>query len=188
MALPSTKTTILFVTRSPAWERDVEITWGMVTQVFTSRAGLEQRTQQRGRVTIGMKYEAVMNGESARAREARIAFEVRAALVVPVWPFKAVTASVMFENEVEISTLPTMDLFAPGDYVFLYDPTLGGQFRLIASVESVFLTFEEDEAAIDFPEGSTIYPCRLFTRANGEANSERLSDESIAEMFDLFTL
>ena len=87
MAIPSTTTAAtLYVTREPAWEHGVELTQSLVTSLFTSRAGLEQRQQLRDLSHWTMRYTTYDAKTTERARWERTQAELAAPLVVPFWP------------------------------------------------------------------------------------------------------
>ncbi len=191
MAIPSTDNQpLVFVTRQPAWEREVTLEQGMATTIFTGRSNLEQRVQQSPRANFRLGYETVLNRSGWKLREERTAVEIRTKLVVPFWPRKRVTASTIVSNLVSISGKSTPDWFTPGDYIYLFHTSVGGYFRLIVDTGSSDqqLELEADLSSPVFPIGSAVYPCRFCLRDIGDGQFEGLSEDSVIEKLAFMTL
>lgn len=188
MTASSNNTALLFISRQPAWERRVKLTQAMLTDVFTSRSGLEQRQNRQSRGRWTMRYSSFCRLADAPARRARILAEVSAPLIVPFWTERAATTSAIVANVVSIDRTPDADWFAAGDYVFFSDALLGDQFREIASVAGSALTLEPDGGAIAFLTGTRIYPCRACIRAPGSASVEVAGEDAALETMEVATL
>lgn len=189
MAIPSTNTAeVLFVSREPAWEHGIELTQSMVTNIFTSRAGLEQRQQRRDRSHWTMRYKTYDAAATAIERWQRTQAELAAPLVVPFWTESAALAS-LSGNTATISRTATVDWFAVGDYIYITDGEQS-QFRTIASygVSLQALVLDALTGAIAFDPDARVYPCRICERGGGKADSRSIHEASREEDVTYSTL
>lgn len=190
MALADTEnTSLLFVTRSPAWERGVRLKQQMGGTQFTSRAGLEQRVARQRRATWSVQFAAVLDQTDAAARLVRAAAEMRAPLVLPFWAIPGVTVSTISADKVTLNRFTTPDFYAAGDYVYFWTDALGGQFRLVtgngASLQE--MTLAPLTGALAYPIGTSVYPCRIFIRS-GDARTTMMSESSVEETLNFASL
>jgi hypothetical protein len=189
MAIPSTTTVdLLFVSREPAWENGVELIQSMVSGVFTSRSGLEQRQQRIGRGHWTMRYRTYDVAATALSRWKRTQAELAAPLVVPFWPEGGTLAS-LASDVATISRTATEDWFLVGDYIFITNGTVG-QFRTIAGygISLQALELEEVDDPVAFSPGARVYPCRLCERGGGKAEAMILHEASRQEEVTYNTL
>lgn len=182
MAIPSTSTAeVLFVSREPAWEKGVELIQSMVSSVFTSRAGLEQRQQRRHRGHFTIRYTTYDTAATALERWRRTQAELASPLIVPFWTESATLAS-LASNTATISRTATDDWFVVGDYIFITDGTVG-QFRTIAGygISLQALQLVPITGAVAFAPGSRVYPCRACERGGGKAEAKLTHEASREE-------
>lgn len=182
MALPSTSnSTLLFSSTQPAWERGVELVQGHQTRLFTSRSGLEQRQQGRIRSQCGLSFYAYFSQADAPERDERMRAELVSPVVVPFWTEEARVVS-MTSTSVTITRAATIDWFAAGDYIYLWDG-LNGQFRMVTGQGATdqILTLEAVGAPVIFGANSAVYPCRICVRTAGLVEYREDSDFAVEE-------
>lgn len=163
--IPSTADTPTFVTTAPAWEHGVDLEQAMDTSVFMTRAGLEERQQRRQRGKYSLSYKSQMARSAGRARDAAAAAAAATGLIVPFWTEPALATTDLTADTVTIDRTPDADWFTAGDWVFFTDPTLGDEFREIASVSGDTLTLVALGGSKAYLTGVTVYPCRACVRA-----------------------
>jgi hypothetical protein len=186
--IPSTLDTPTVITRRPAWEAGVEFEQAMDTDVFRSRAGLEQRQQRRQRGRYLLDYTTRLSAAEALTRDVLAASENVGPLIVPFWTRAARTDSPIIANVVTIDYAPDGDFFSDGDYVFFDSPSQGEQFRLIAGTAGSSLTLVADGGAIAFVTGTRVYPCRRCIYEAGRAEWAPESREATSEKLRFITL
>lgn len=187
MAIQSTDTTELFITRAPAWEDGVSLDQAMASDVFAARSGYEQRQarRKRGMWTIG--YKAYLNRAERTAREERALNEVRARCWVPFWTETSTTVGViMAANFVTIDRFPTTDFFVPGHWIYFAGSV--PQFRQIAATAGNGITLEPTGAPIIYALGTTLYPVLPCVRRSGQADFRQSSEATYIEKLVYSTL
>ena len=191
MAIPSTGTVSpIFTTTGPAWEAGVTLAQNMVSDVSTSRSGLEQRQQRSARGRWKITYVAKLNQTERSARERRARAEVVSPVWVPFWTEAGLTATAIVANTFSMDREWSLDFFSPGDWVLFDSPTQGQQFR---QIDSIGITAQElvlvaMTGAIAFDPLTRIFPCRLCTRDNGGAEFQAASEITHTERLTYSTL
>lgn len=184
--------TPLFFNARPAWERTIAVSIKMQAISTTSRDGLMQThaTTNRGIYTI--RYAVVRNRASRLAYQPTQLAQLTAPTWVPFWPFRALTTNSLGigGTSVSISLLSSVDWFAAGDWVLLYEASAAGtnQWRQIASVTGQTLTLVALGGSLAFGTGSSIAPARLCVRERGEAQADLYHETSEIESVNFRTL
>lgn len=188
MTPSTTNTSLLFVTRQPAWEKKVRSKQAMHTDIFDARSGIEQRQGRQSRGRWSMEYQAVLNFTDAEARRVRTRGEVAAPLIVPFWAERGILTSDLVANVFSMDRTGDADWFYPGDYVLLSSEALGDQFRQIASIDGNDVTLEADAEGEDYLTGATVWPCRACIRDAGSAVFRTSIENSDNETLNYSTL
>lgn len=181
----SENTPSIAVTARPDWAAGVMLMQTHQSAIFTGRSGMEQRGRSRAVPKHRLKYtlSGLSNAEQ-RAALKNAQAEGRSVCVVPFWTERARIVNALTLDEILLNTDPRPGFWQPGQYVYLFDPTLGGQFRQISAADNRTLTLEELEDALDFPAGCYVYPaihCRRLLGADDLTRSDWTSGQMQVE-------
>lgn len=149
----------------PDWAQGVVQGTRYRTEIQQTRAGMEQRTQHRLRPILTMEY--TTTPEAAEALE-RVATQTRGPILTPWWPHGLKLAVPMpSDTEITLSSAPIASEWDRDGWVYLWNRSIGGEFRQIDS--RLALTITLTGTGTTYPAGSWAFPVRLATRAGDEA-------------------
>ncbi len=172
MSFPKTTDTPTRIAFMPDWREGVMLTQVFETTIQRSRAGLEQRNRKRQFARYHLEYTRTgLTRAEARGRLDAIRAEFRGPLTVPLWTdgiqlqvaMSLVTSALLESNPVDDEWMAPFD-------VFLWDPSLGGQWRTCSAVNGRNLTFTGTGHL--YPLGAYVFPTRRMIR---EVNEGMLS-------------
>ena len=170
----------------PDWSMGVSMEMAYETAIFTSRSNLEQRHRKRksSSMTITWAVTGLTKAE-LDARRASDYLESRTVCRVPFWPMVApLDAAMSVETSCTIDRTPTPEFWRAGDWIYIYDPVLGGEFREVASQGSptTQLTLVSKSGAILFPQGAKVWPCRDCEK---DVNEGVITRSNVANLFNV---
>lgn len=156
----------LFISDQPDWGRGVVLIHSHITQIKTSRSGLEQRS--RNRVTPMIRLEWTAGGlTQAEIKQRGIddLAESRYPCVVPLWTEPVgMDGDMPDADTISIDTTPAAGEFEQGDWIYIDDGT-ARQFRQIETLaDTDTFNLETHAAPTTFTGTVTVYPCRKFEK------------------------
>ena len=166
-----------FIADEPDWGQPVTAKWIFVTEIFTARDGLEQRSRIRFIPQVQIEYilTGLTNAEYV-TRAAQLLLDARAALWVPWWTEEnslAITSPT--SNDLEISVPRRPGWFKVGDNVYIDDGTTTEFREITAIIDSTNLTISTGTA---FTIGTPCWPCRLCESIQPSTDATRDAVES----------
>lgn len=172
----------------PDWREGVRLTQAFTSTVNTSRSGLEQRQRRRQRPVYHLEYQrTALTPAEAQGRLDAIKDEFRKPLTVPFW-----TDGIVLQSSMTVATAALLDSNpilaewnAPFD-VFLWDPSLGGEWRTLTVINGRNLTFSGSGQL--FPAGAFVFPSRRMIREAGDVMGALVDVQSGREIVRLRTL
>lgn len=154
----------------PDWGEGLKQRTTYRTELSTSRRGLEQRTQHRVRPMLVIDYRAqgIHDADARKRLEAAVA-NFRKPLLVPWWPQGTVLQSTSTDTGALLSTNPVADDWDRDGFIYLWNRSIGGEFRILASRTGRTLTLTDEGGHLAFPAGSFAFPVRLAVRERDDA-------------------
>ncbi len=173
----------------PDWGEGVRQVLIYRTDILRSRAGIEQRSQRMTRPKLGLEYVATATDEPARRRIETILATSRGPLHVPWWTSGVkLSVAMTAATSLTLEHVPIAEDFDQVALVYLWDRTVGGEWRTVASRAGAVLTLTSSGVHTLFPAGSWCFPVRLAVRDRDDSLLETAHQRAASDRLLFRTL